>query len=163
MTAVSVSFVDHSAEIMELLERKLRAAVGNAAEELAEVYKSRSFGLQRRIAPPHSRKGQVPYAYLGWKDGGFGPVNGFGERNNTPKQGFSSTQTDYLSSYIHGTGTPEGQRIQGLVGFIDSHVTSRSQNYLLWHDRNGRPWVNRLYQRGRKRVAQAAKAGFEGT
>lgn len=158
--AVSVRFEDHTAAIIELLERKLRAAVGAAAEGLADEYK---FGLQRRIAPPHSRKGQVPYAYLGHKAGGFGPVNAPLEINNTVRQGFSQDQVDYLSSYIHGTASAEGQRVQGLVGFTDSHVTSRSQNYLLWHNRNGRPWVRPLYQKGRKRLAQAAKIAFEGT
>lgn len=160
MTALSVRIEDHSQRIMELLERKLRAGLGAAAEDLADAY---AFGLQREPAPPHSERGEIPHAYLGHKSGGFGPVFGPGEPNNQPASGFSSTQTDFLSSYIRGTAGAPGQSLRGMVGFADSHVTRRSQNYLLMHDQNGRPWVNELFKPARQQMAAAFVRAFEDT
>ena len=157
--AASFEFVDHSEAIKDLLEKKLRALVGAAAERLADEYK---IALQRETAPPHSEKGQIPFRYLGHKPRGFGPLNGYGEINNTTAFGFSSNQTDYLASYIHGVAGAEGQKIQGLVGFIDSHVTRRDQNYLIWHDRNGRPWVMPVYRKSKSAMISEAKAALEG-
>ena len=157
--AASFEFVDHSEAIKDLLYRKLRALVGAAAERLADEYKHE---LQKNTAPPHSKRGQIPFAYLGHRPGGFGPLNGYGEINNTVSQGFSSDQSAYLASYIHGVAGAEGQKIQGLVGFIDSHVTRRDQNYLIWHDRNGRPWIIPVYQRSKQQMVEESKAAFEG-
>ena len=157
--AASFEFVDHSEAIKDLLYRKLRALVGAAAERLADDYK---IALQRETAPPHSEKGQIPFRYLGHKPRGFGPLNGYGEINNTTSFGFSSNQTDYLATYIHGVSGAEGQKVLGLVGFIDSHVTRRDQNYLIWHDRNGRPWVMPVYRKSKSAMISEAKAAFEG-
>lgn len=157
MTALSVRIEDHSQRIMELLERKLRAGLGAAAEDLADAY---AFGLQADVSPPHSKRGEIPHAYLGHKPGGFGPLNGPGEINNTTQFGFSTDQTDYLSSYIRGAAGAPGQSLRGMVGFADSHVTRRSQNYLLMHNETGRPWVMPLFRSARQQMVAAFIQAF---
>jgi hypothetical protein len=161
---IAVRFEDHSAQIIEMIERKLRAGLGEAARVLGEEYQT---ALLAEDAPPHSKPGQIPHAYLGHKPGGFGPLNGPGEINNTTKFGFSSDQQDNLASYIHGTGTPAGQRLQAIVGFSDSHVTRRSQNYLIQWDQaeiqgsaKRRPWVRPVYDKRKTQIVNAFKAGF---
>lgn len=152
--------VDHSQRIKDLIARKLRASLGAAAERLSDQYAAE---LQRVRAPPHSEKGQVPHAYLGHRPGGFGPVNGPGEINNTVQQGFSRDQSDFLASYIHGVSGGEGQSLRGMVGFEDSHVTSRAQNYLLVHNFRGRPWVFPVYQRGKSQMIEDFTSAFRST
>lgn len=160
MTALSVRIEDHSQQVMELLERKLRAGLGAAAVDLADAY---AFGLQRTIAPPHSVLGEIPHAYLGHKPLGYGPLFGEGERNNRQEVGFSATQSEYLSDYIRGASGAPGQSLRGMVGFEESgHVTRREQNYLIDHDRNGRPWVMPLYRSAKQQMATAFVSAFEG-
>jgi hypothetical protein len=159
----SVTFVNHSERVMDLLNRKLLACVRAAAVELGDSYK---FGLQREYAPPHSRLGEIPHAYMGHKTGGYGPVLGADNTpNNTPESGFAAVQGDFLSSYIEGDASSAFGSVDGWVGFSPqgSHVQSRLQNYLLKHDRNGRPWVRPIFDRNRKNIASAAKTAFEGT
>jgi hypothetical protein len=154
----SVTFDDHREAIKEKLNRKLLAAVNAAAVTLSDGYQS---GLQETIAPPHSRVGEVPHAYFGHRPGGFGPVNGYGEPNNTPLQGFERDQTEFLSESIRGGANGDFGSVEGFVGFAPSHVGGRFQNYLLWWDSHGRPWVDRLFRRNRAAMAQSAKSAFE--
>lgn len=142
------------------IENILQVMVSAAAETLAGQYQAE---LSRRFAPPHSRIGRVPHAYNGPKPGGYDNTGGVpGLKNNRPETGFARDQTDPLYTYIQTDG--------GKIGFsLDGHVASRGQNYLLWHDRNGRPWVRRIFfrQRGpgsqiaRKMVAAAKRAQRE--
>ena len=159
----TVRFVSHVDKVEEMLNRKLLAAIKVASETLAEGYRK---GLQRKIAPPHSQKGQIPYAYAGHKDGGFGPVNGVGKSNNTPAQGFARSQkvgTDFLSNYISGSASGLFGSIDGWVGFRNSHVISRNKNYLLRWDATTRPWVIPLFNKYRKAITRNAKQAFENT
>lgn len=154
----SVRIEDNREGVKALLTRKLLAACQAAAESMADGYK---FALQSRVAPPHSKLGEIPHAYLGYKPGGFGPTNPTGINNIPPE--FSSVQSDYLSSYIEGGASGEFGDVSGFVGFAPSHVTTRDQNYLLYHDRAGRPWVVPTYRREKQAVARAANNAFEGT
>lgn len=155
---LTVQFVDNSEKIKELLNKKLLASVGKAAQILSDSYQT---GLQASIAPPHSRPGQIPHAYMGHKPGGYGPVNGEGEPNNTPLQGFASTQSDFLSEYIdHGSQEVFGD-IEAFVGFRPSHVASRDMNYLIQHDQSGRPWIRPLYDKNKDAMIAAAKDAFK--
>lgn len=155
---LTVQFVDHSEAVKELLSRKLLAAVGAAAQILSDGYQG---GLQATIAPKHSKVGAIPHAYMGHKPGGFGPLNQPGQPNNTPQQGFSSTQTEFLSEYIDHGSTDLFGDVSGFVGFKPGHVTTRSQNYLLWHDAHGRPWVIRLYDKNKQAMATSAQQAFQ--
>lgn len=147
---------------IRLMERMFYATQ-SICDRAAEEYRS---GLTATIAPPHSAKGKIPHAYFGWKDGGYGPVNldnweedpfsfpfgegasGGGTRiNNTAKQGFASDQSDYLANSITWTTEVFGE--SSVVGWKPSHVTSRAMNYLLKHDRTGRPWRKPLYDQMR--------------
>jgi hypothetical protein len=160
--AASVSFADHSETIKDLLERKLRAAVGAVAEQLADDYKHE---LKRVEAPPHSALGQIPHWYVGHKPGGFGPVFGEGEINNRPESGFSAVQSEPLASYIIGVTGAEGQAVKAFVGFdpSGSHVQSRHENYLIKHDQKGRPWVDEIFKDSRSNLKVKAIDAFEGT
>jgi len=157
---LTARFEDHSERVIAMLNRKLAAAIGAAAEDLADAYRA---GLQFSQAPPHSRVGEIPHRYFGHRPGGFGPVFGAGEPNNTQESGFSATQTDYLSTYIEGGADDVFGIVNGYVGFLPSHVTTREQNYLLEHDQRGRPWVIPLYRSAKSEMARVAKSAFEGT
>ena len=152
----TVQFVDHSEAIGELLKRKVQAACVAAADSLHTEYGNI---LQATIAPPHSKPGEIPHAYLGHKIGGYGPVNKFLEANNQPKQGFASVQTRYLSSYIESS---ENASTNGaVVGFKPGHVVNRRMNYLIWHDQHGRPWVRRGYEMSSMKMRTAAQSAFK--
>lgn len=166
---IAVRFEDHSERIIELLERKLRAGLGEAARILGEDYSS---GLQRETAPEHSAPGQIPHRYWGWKPDGYGPLNAPERLNNIPELGFSAKQGDYLAEYIRGTGVPEGQKLQGLVGFEETgHVTRREQNYLIHWDQGTvkglsgvrRPWVRPIYDKSKPPMIDAFKEKFRET
>lgn len=157
----SVTFVDHSEKIKEKLDRKLEECIRAAAVSLSASYKD---GLQENIAPPHSKIGEIPHAYAGHKPKGFGPLNEYGEANNTTAQGFARDQgvgSDFLSNYIQGGASGHFGTIEGFVGFGKSHVVDRSMNYLLRHDSNGRPWVYPLFRENRSKMAIAAKKAFK--
>jgi hypothetical protein len=159
----SVTFADHTEAIKEKLNRKLEACIRAAAKELAQEYQ---LGLQETIAPPHSGYGEIPHAYAGHKPGGFGPVNGWENPNNTTRQGFARDQRrigDFLANYVDGGAKSDSGTINGFVGFSPSHVVNRRMNYLLMHNQSGRPWVLPLFMRGRQTIANVAKAAFEST
>lgn len=157
---LTARYEDHSDRVIEMLNRKLAAAINVAAESLAEAYRVR---LQKFQAPPHSGQGEIPHRYLGHRTGGWGPVFGEGEINNRPESGFASVQTDYLATYIEGGADDVFGIVNGYVGFLPSHVAFREQNYLLNWDRNGHPWVDEIYGTAKPEMAIAAKAAFEGT
>lgn len=158
---LTVLFEDHKDRIKEILRKKLGEATFAAADKLADSYKD---GLQETIAPPHSRLGQIPHAYMGWKPGGYGPTNPnfrFDDQNtwvnNVPPE-FDSAQVSYLSNFIESGSGEE----KGVVGFRPSHVTDRSDNYLLSHDQFwGRPWVRPIYEQVKDQMAAVAKQAFE--
>lgn len=153
---MTVQVVDHSEKVIALLRRKVKALLEKAAFEIADYYR---FELQASTAPPHSEAGQIPHAYFGHKEGGFGPVFGAGEPNNQPPE-FSAVQTDYLATYIDHGVDDTFDFVQAFVGFSPSHVTTRDQNYLLFWDQNGRPWVERIYKRNRDGIAEEASKAF---
>lgn len=146
----SVTFVNHSEKIKELLNRKLLACIKEASERIAESYVE---GLQDKFAPPHSNIGQIPHAFNG--------RNAYGEPNNSVLSGFAQDQETYLSNYIEGDAFGRFGDVEGFVGFRPGHVSGRSMNYLIAHDREGRPWVKRLYDRNRSRIASAAETAFK--
>jgi hypothetical protein len=142
---VSVRIEDHSERIKLLIEQKLGDLCEHAAELLAEQYKER---LGRQEAPPHSRAGRTPYAYNGWKPGGFGPVNQDTTVNNIPPF-FSAVQQESLYTYI--------STMYGSIGFLrKGHVTKRDQNYLLYYsirqDSARREWVVKEYRQYKKQL-----------
>lgn len=153
---LTAQVVDRSQQIMELLNRKLLALTNRACFELADAYK---VGLQERDAPPHSEKGEIPHAYFGWKPGGFGPVYEDKGPNNRPPF-FASFQTDHLATYIEGSAEEVFGEIEGYVGFAPSHVVTREQNYLLYHDQRFRPWVDELYLRNKVQIVEYAIESF---
>ena len=153
---LTAQVVDHQQEIMALLRRKLLALTNRACFELADAYK---VGLQQRDAPPHSEKGEIPHAYFGWKPGGFGPVYEDKGPNNRPPF-FASFQTDHLATYIEGSAENVFDEIEGYVGFAPSHVVTREQNYLLFHDQRNRPWVDELYERNKVQIVEYAIESF---
>lgn len=161
-TALRVSFRDNSENAIELIGNNVRVVLKAGAETLAEKYRE---GLQENFAPPHSKGGQIPHAYNGFIEGGFGPVNEDTRINNTSSQGFARDQQDYLSSYIIGIATAEGHRPRGLIGFTPSHVDRRELNYLLRWDqgtvpgfyRIKRPWVKRIFDRAREAIIASMK------
>ena len=144
----------HRDQFYELLNRKLLAACAAAAEQLADVYRG---NLTRNIAPPHSNIGEIPHAYLGWKPDGYGPVR-FPETLNNPGQ------EDFLANYIDFSAS-DVFFVSAAVGFKPSHVGSEFApvNYLLWHDRHGRPWVEPILRQNIPIAAEIAKASFEAT
>lgn len=155
---LTVRFEEHSEEIFEKLKRKLFAAVAVAAESLADGYKS---ALQRQVAPPHSGVGEIPHAYFGWKQGGYGPTNSTGINNIPPE--FSAEQTAFLSEYI-SHGAVEEFGAHGFIGFeTNGHVGNRNENYLIYHDQNGRPWVLPVFDQEKSEMAARAKSAFERT
>lgn len=149
--------VDRLPEILELINRKSFAAISAAAEQLADNYKT---ALQRNDAPPHSSAGEIPHRYFGHKTGGFGPQFGDNEINNRPESGFARVQDDYLATYIEGGASNDFGEMEAYVGFADSHVVTREQNYLLRHDRNDRPWVLPVFRDSREEIADAAAEAF---
>ncbi len=165
---LTVRFEDHSDRVIAMLNRKLAAAIGAAAEDLADSYK---FRLQLDESPEHSAPGQIPHRYFGHARDGYGPVNEVNEPNNTPLQGFSGTQTDFLATYIDGGADDVFGIVNGYVGFLPSHVTTRDQNYLLQWDQGTipgkfgikRPWVREIYDINKSEISSEAKAAFEGT
>lgn len=153
---LTAQVVDRSQQIMELLRRKLLAMVNRACFELADSYKT---GLQQKNAPPHSEKGEIPHAYFGYKPGGFGPVYEDGGPNNRPPF-FATVQTDHLATYIEGSAEEVFGEIEGYIGFSPSHVVTREQNYLLFHDQRSRPWVKELYERDKQQIVDYAIESF---
>lgn len=162
---LTVRFEDYREVLIELLNLKLRAAAEGAAGVLAQHYRD----MLSEDAPPHSGPGQVPHAYLGHKEGGYGPVNAEGAPNNTPKNKFngipfSSTQVAHLKDYID-VGPAEGGSV---VGFAPGHVSSRPQNYLIAWDRGKvrgqknkkRPWIDEGYKEARDEMKQVAVEEF---
>lgn len=155
MTALSVEIRDHSDYIMELLEAKIRGGIFEASQELASQYREKLSSP----APPHSQPGEMPHAYLGHKEGGYGPTSGPPLSINNPGQ------VDFLKNYIRGG-------MNG-VGFAPSHVSGRDQNYLIRWDTgqffrtNGRfarrTWIKRGYEESKQAMIQAFKAGFRET
>lgn len=161
---LTVRFEEHRERFQDLLFRKLTAGCSAAATELSETYRKI---LLRNIAPPHSRAGQIPHAYLGHKTGGYGPKNGVeGSINNTPRQGFSNTQVTFLASYIDAA---PGRNGGAVVGFSPSHVTTRQKNYLLGWDQGRidgaavpmRPWVRPGYEIARPLMVDIFKVEFK--
>ncbi len=153
---LTAQVVDRSQQIMELLNRKLLAAISRACFEIADDYKAE---LQVNQAPPHSSIGEIPHRYFGHRSGGYGPVFGENEPNNQPPD-FARVQTDYLSTYIEGGAEDVFGEISGYVGFSPSHVVTREQNYLLFHDQNGRPWVIPIYERNKDGIVEYAIQSF---
>jgi hypothetical protein len=142
---LTVRIEDHSDKIKLLVEQKLADLCSDAAELLADQYKER---LSRQEAPPHSRAGRTPYAYNGWKPGGFGPINEDTRVNNIPPK-FSAVQEESLYTYISS--------MYGSIGFLrKGHVTKRDQNYLLYYsirqDSARREWVVKEYRQYKKQL-----------
>jgi hypothetical protein len=147
MISAEGSVVSHLAEIKIRIENIASVMVNAAAETLAGQYRAE---LTRRVSPPHSRAGSVPHAYDGPRPGGYDNTGGRPVKNNRPETGFAREQEDFLANYIETNG--------GQIGFrLDGHVANRTQNYLLWHDQNGRPWVRRIFFRQRGPGSQIAK------
>lgn len=147
MISVNGNTVSHLDTVKIQIENILAVMVNAAAETLAGQYRAE---LTRRVSPPHSRIGRVPHAYNGPRFGGFDNTGGQPVKNNRPETGFAREQDDFLANYIDVDG--------GKIGFrLDGHVANRPQNYLLWHDRNGRPWVRRIFFRQRGPGSQIAK------
>ena len=134
---LTARFEDHSEEVSKMIAKRLALAIRETAETLAQEYRDK---LMRRQAPPHSRPGQIPYMFFG-QEGGV--------PNNRPETGFSSEQENFLASYIWGGAEYVSGDVDGYVGFMPSHVTSRDKNYLLEHDKAGRPWVKRIFESAR--------------
>lgn len=154
--------IDHSERIKEKIRDKVAAACVAAAEVLAEKYRQE---LQASQSPPHSRPGEIPHAYLGHREGGWGPRFERGQPNNTPQSGFDSTQIGSLAIYIEAGTSGTG----AVVGFEPSHVGNRSQNYLIEWDqgrvRGGRgrrrPWIRPIFDESKQRMKEAAIAAMK--
>ena len=134
---LTARYEDHSDRVIEMIAKRMTVAIRAAAETLAQEYRDK---LMRRQAPPHSRPGQIPYMFFG-QEGGI--------PNNRPETGFSSEQENFLATYIDGGAEYVFGDVDGYVGFMPSHVTSRDKNYLLEHDQAGRPWVKRIFESAR--------------
>lgn len=137
---VTVRFEDYSDAVKEAVNEMVNDLCVAAAESLVEHYMDR---LSRQEAPPHSFPDRTPYAYNGWKPGGYGPVNENTTVNNIPPE-FSAVQTQSLYTYLRAES--------GNIGFLrQGHVTRRDQNYLLYYsirtDGQRREWVVRDYKR----------------
>jgi hypothetical protein len=165
----NATFVDHSDEINALLKRKVYACVAAAGYSLAKSYRE---GLQDNTAPEHSRPGQIPHAYAGHQEGGYGPLYEPGQANNTRDNGFARDQgvgSDFLSDYIEVDASGDLEDIKSFVGFAPSHVTTREKNYLIdWdlgtvpgQDGVRRPWIDELYKNNRAEIANEARQAFK--
>lgn len=161
---LTVRFEEHRERFKDLLFRKMQAGTYAAAIELNETYHRI---LLENIAPPHSRAGEIPHAYLGHKPGGYGPKNGVaGSINNTARQGFSGSQITFLATYIDAA---PGRNGGAVVGFSPSHVTTRQKNYLLGWDQGRidgnavpmRPWVRPGYEIARPLMVDVFKVEFK--
>ena len=148
--------------IRKMIARKVADACVAAADVLAvEYFKALTYA----IAPPHSSPGEIPHAYAGWREGGFGPVNDDTTINNTPRQGFAKNQEYFLAAYIRSARSSTG----GSVGFTPSHVRDRFMNYLLGWDQGMilgqqvpvRPWVKPVYQRSQGLMIQAVRESLK--
>ena len=152
----------NKARVAAIIAERISNACVRAAEALAVEYTK---GLQESEAPPHSRPGQIPHAYMGYIQNGFGPVNEDTRINNTPLQGFAYDQQMYLSEYIRSARDEFG----GVVGFSPSHVPSRFKNYLIGWDQGRieytsvprRPWILPLYEQAKSKMIDAARAGLK--
>jgi hypothetical protein len=157
---LSVRFSDNREAVKAVLARKVMAACVEAASVLAETYVE----ILGDTAPPHSRVGEIPHAYNGHKLGGYGPVNGILQANNTSLQGFNGTQITFLKNYIDHSRSERG----AVVGFSPSHVTTREKNYLLGWDQGRidgspvpiRPWVNPGFELAKEKMKQFAAVEF---
>lgn len=147
---LTVQFEDHTETFLERLRRRLLNACSAPADELADIYRG---DLQRNIAPPHSDPGQIPHAYFGWKSGGYGPTND--TMINNPGQ------VDYLATYIDFAANDLFGGIQASIGFRPSHVQP-GENYLLYHDANGRPWIQPIFYRNLTFLKDVSAAAFQG-
>ena len=137
---LTARYEDHSDRVIEMIAKRMAVAIRAAAETLAKEYREK---LMRKQSPPHSRPGQIPYMFFG-HDNKLGGVP-----YNRPETGFSSEQQDFLATYIWGGAEYVFGDVEGYVGFMPSHVTSRDQNYLLYHDGRDRPWVKRVFESAR--------------
>jgi len=161
---LTVRFEDKREEFKALLARKVAAATAEAAKVLSDTYRE----ILSDPAPPHSRPGEIPHAYFGHKEGGWGPVNGRNQPNNTSKNGFNGTQITFLKNYIDSSPESGGSAV---VGFSPSHVTSREKNYLLGWDQGRidgqpvfqRPWVNPGFDMAIQKMRQFAAVEFRNT
>jgi hypothetical protein len=145
---LTVQFEDHTNEFLERMRERLVKTCVRAAEVLAEAYVTR---LTINEAPPHSKKGEIPHAYFGWKVGGYGPTNDSGVNN--------PGQTDYLATYISYARSDNFNSIGAEVGFLPSHV-DEGQNYLLRHNASSRPWINPIYAIHFHAVVAVTEAAF---
>lgn len=148
---VTVRIEDYSDAVKEAVNEMVNDLCVAAAESLAKNYREI---LSENTAPPHSAPGEIPHSYNGWKPGGYGPVNTGTEINNIPPF-FSSMQSAPLHKFISSDG--------GGIGFTDSHVTDRSQNYLLFYsitkDASARrEWVSRGYKEYKTRLRSRLQA-----
>ena len=106
---LTVRFEDKREEFKALLLRKVSAATAEAARVLSDTYQE----ILSDPAPPHSMPGQIPHAYFGHKEGGYGPVNGYLQPNNTSSQGFNGTQITFLKNYIDSSSSSDGSAVVG--------------------------------------------------
>ena len=128
--------IDHRVRIQEMLNRKIGDACAVAAEVLAVAYKK---ALQETEAPPHSKPGEIPHAYLGWKPGGFRNANA-----DVPPYRNNPGQVAFLSEYIDSAPTKKGD--SAVVGFLQApHIGGRDENYLLTFDQTNRPWTGPVF------------------
>ena len=151
MIRVDVEFHDHTDRAMLEIRGRLSQLCADGALTLREEYHRR---LTRKIAKPHSRPGQIPYAYNGPAPGQESAYEEPGVKNNRVETGFARDQTTYLADYLETDG--------GYIGFSRSgHVANRSQNYLIgWdgEDRSftgipgNRPWIGKVYRQSRAKM-----------
>lgn len=147
---IAVSQVEyHREEFLKILDRKLLACVRGASNSLVLDYRSE---LQREIAPPHSKIGEIPHAYLGWKPGGYGPTNE--TLINNPGQ------TEFLSNFIDYEAG-DFFFVSATIGFKPNH-TLPGDNYLIMHDREGRPWIRPILDKALPAARIIAKESFDG-
>jgi hypothetical protein len=166
---------------MARLAQKANAACAAAASRLADSFRDR---LLENQAPPHSAPGEIPHRYDGPRGDGYNL--GFEFKNNNVGVGFSKDQTDFLASYIDSAPSSNGRG--AVVGFSKqgSHVTQRSQNYLIKWDQGlpiipseervqrarrnkkkiprpevvERPWIEPIYKQSRQQMAKDAATAF---
>ncbi len=128
--------VDHRVRIQEMLNAKIGDACAVAAEVLAVAYRR---ALQKTEAPPHSKPGEIPHAYLGWKPGGFRVLN-----DSDSSEINNPGQVAFLSEYIDSSPTKKGD--SAVVGFLQApHIGGRDGNYLLIFDQTNRPWTGPVF------------------
>jgi hypothetical protein len=161
---LTVRFEDKREEFKALLLRKVAAATAEAARVLSDTYQE----ILSDPAPPHSMPGEIPHAYFGHKEGGYGPVNGYLQPNNTSSHGFNGTQITFLKNYIDSSSSSDGSAV---VGFSPSHVTTREKNYLIGWDQGRidgasvpqRPWINPGFEMAKQKMRQFAAVEFRAT